>query len=158
MNISADISSLSQPFVPTCPLFPDGSDYSWSVEENRPGIGGLRKLERVDSGLYLNNQKIGLIGPVNKSLRELVCGWAGMIEVYQLPSASVLDFLLRQPQFVPDDWREKEIAFGGTIYRTSKFGGCRQVVRCLSCRGRWVGWTVRFVDEIDPALVYVACY
>lgn len=59
-------------------------------------------------------------------------------------NANVLDYLLKNPQLIPEDWKKDEkgntrfIFFWGTIYRGSSGGLCGLCVRCLCFSGgRW---------------------
>ena len=112
------------------PYVPDG----WKVEEHIKG-GELRwNPDEVE--LYLcDKQKSGTIK--GTELRKLLKGKPVL-------NACVLDYLLANPQLIPEEWKGKAVFFWGTIYRDS----CGSLyVRCLCWGGgrwswgdRWLGY------------------
>ncbi|MDO8633009.1 MAG: hypothetical protein Q7K38_00455, partial [Candidatus Wildermuthbacteria bacterium] len=59
-------------------------------------------------------------------------------------NANVLDYLLKNPHLIPDEWKGKYLFFWGTVYRGSV--GCLYV-RYLCWRGvRW-GWDCRWLGS-----------
>ena len=104
------------------PFVPDG----WSVDEHRKD--GQFTWDSAKTGLYLSKaQKSGKWVEGNKLRKELA----------ERPvfNANLLDYLLKHPHLIPEEWKGKYVFFWGTIYRNSS-GYLR--VRCL-CFG-WDGW------------------
>jgi hypothetical protein len=52
-------------------------------------------------------------------------------------NANVLDYLLAHKELIPDDWKDKDIFFWGTVYQLENGGF---VIRCLG-NGTEKGWT-----------------
>ncbi len=83
----------------------------------------------------------------------------GKIEVFKtldgLPivNANVLDYLLKHPELVPDDWYD--VYFWGTLYRSLRSG--LGYVRCL-CRSRseWERSGVLYLDDKFFGVRYAA--
>lgn len=65
------------------------------------------------------------------------------LEERLVPNANVLDYLLKHPQLIPDEWKEKWIYFWGTIYRGSDGS---LYVRCLSCYKNQWSWRSVWLD------------
>ncbi len=106
----------------TDPFIPNG----WSVEEHPKG--GVWKWNPTKVSLYLDdNQKTGkYIGGNN--LRKRLAGKSVL-------NANVLDYLLKNPHLIPEEWKGKCIFFWGTVYRYSDVNLC---VRYLCWGGG--GW------------------
>jgi hypothetical protein len=127
------------------PFIPDG----WKVEQHQKG--GHFKWDASQVQLYLDKgQQNGKYVEGNK-LRKLLDGKPVM-------NANVLDYLLKNPQLIPDDWKKdgsgntRYIFFWGTIYRDSDGS---LYVRYLSWDGvRW-DWGCHWLDDDfgghDPA-------
>ena len=120
------------------PYVPD----DWKVEEHIKG-GELRwSPDEVE--LYLcDKQKDGVIE--GNKLRKLLKGKPVL-------NACILDYLLANPQLIPEEWKGKAVFFWGTIYRRSLGRLC---VRSLCwCGDGWV-WDVYWLDldfrDIFPA-------
>lgn len=119
------------------PFVPEG----WKVEEHRKG--GQLEWDPTKVNFHLSeNQKDGKVIRGNELRKEL----ASMAVL----NANVLDYLLKNPQLIPDEWKKDEngntryIFFWGTIYRHSVGYLC---VRCLSFYGgRW-RWGYGWVDD-----------
>ena len=111
------------------PYLPD----DWKVEEHLKG--GQFKWDATKVALYLSDgQKNGKHIEGDK-LREELRGQS----VY---NANLLDYLLKSPHLIPEEWNGKCIFFWGTIYRVP---GCGLIVRCLYWRGdRWA-WFNRWL-------------
>ena len=59
-------------------------------------------------------------------------------------NANVLDYLLKHPELIPEEWKGKAVFFWGTIYRDSRGNLC---VRCLYWDGsRWY-WSHNWLDD-----------
>lgn len=129
------------------PFIPDG----WSVEEHKKS--GQLEFNPEKFEFYLSkNQQKGKSTEGNKLYKEL--------KSKLVLNANVLDYLIKNPQLIPEDWKKDEdgntryIFFWGTIYRHSDGD---LYVRCLGWRGgRW-SWGGRWLDRgwcsDDPALL-----
>ncbi|MFH1170224.1 MAG: hypothetical protein V1704_01550 [Candidatus Vogelbacteria bacterium] len=123
------------------PFLPEG----WKVEEHKKG--GIIKWTESLITLYLaDGQKCDkwMKGDV---LREVFKG-------QKVLNANVLDFLLKHPELIPEEWKCKTVFFWGTIYRDSVGRLC---VRFLCWSGdRWdwrYRWLVYDWDGSNPAAV-----
>ncbi len=118
------------------PYLPNG----WSVEEHQKG--GQFSFNPTKVELYLSKKSI-----VGNDLRK-------EIKSKKVLNANVLDYLLDQPELIPDDWKEKHVFFFGTIYRDS---GDNLYVRCLHWHGsRWLWnyyWLISSFHSDDPVAV-----
>ncbi|MDO8594006.1 MAG: hypothetical protein Q7R93_00635 [bacterium] len=103
------------------PFVPKG----WGVEEHHEG--GQFKFDASQVEFYLSAaQKKGSIEG-NKLRKELVDK--------PVLNANVLDYLLKNPHLIPDEWKGKYLFFWGTVFRSSGGSLC---VRCLDWNdGRW---------------------
>ncbi|HAS00297.1 MAG TPA: hypothetical protein DEA89_03345 [Candidatus Moranbacteria bacterium] len=76
------------------------------------------------------------------------------LEKMPILNANVLDYLLKNSQLIPEDWKGKAIFFWGTIYRRSDGG---LYVRCLYWRGgQWdwfYDWLGHDFNSSRPALL-----
>ena len=121
------------------PFLPDG----WKVEEHQKG--GQFKWDASQVNLWLaKGQQNGKWLEGNKLRKEL----AGK----PVLNANVLDYLLKNPQLIPEEWKGKAIFFWGTVYR-NRDGNL--YVRCLFWYGdRW-DWYIHWLDydfnDNDPA-------
>ncbi len=114
--------------------------------------------------------KVRLYVPTNQQDgRWIGLGIRKMLKGKGALSASVLDWLLAHPKFIPDEWKGKSVYFWGTIYRRKVDNG-KVYVRYLCWQdGRWesdIEWLgegslpgyspdgYRFRDS-DPAAVLV---
>ena len=104
------------------PFTPDG----WKVEEHRKGAQFKWDVSKVS--LYLSEpQKRGKSIRGNKLRDEL--------KDQSVYNANVLDYLLKNPHLIPEEWKGKYVFFWGTIYRHSDGS---LFVRYLCWRfGRW---------------------
>ena len=97
------------------PFVPNG----WKVEEHKKD--GQCKWDAAQVALYLSDpQKEGKTIEGNKLRTEL--------NGKPVLNANVLDYLLKHPHLIPEEWEDKYVFFWGTIYRRS---GGRLGVRCL---------------------------
>ncbi len=104
------------------PFVPEG----WKVEGHQKG--GIVKWTESLIGLYLDKgqQNGKCIG--GNDLRQA-------LKDQKVLNANVLDFLLKHPELIPEEWKGKAIFFWGTIYRNSDG---RLYVRYLCWSGsRW---------------------
>ena len=130
------------------PFVPDG----WRVEEHQtsgPRNTGLLEWNVSKVSLYLSKKQQGGSIEGNK-LREELKG-------KPVFNATVLDYLLANPDLIPEEWKGKAVFFWGTVYRYSDGFLC---VRFLCWHGgRWYwgdywlghGWYVG-----NPAAVSVS--
>jgi hypothetical protein len=129
------------------PFVPDG----WKVEEHQKG--GAFKFDASKVQFYLDKgQQNGKYIEGNK-LRKALSGKPVL-------NANVLDYLLKHPELIPDDWKKDEngntryIFFWGTIYRSSD--GLLYVRYLCWGGGRW-GWDAGWLDcgwgSSNPAAV-----
>ncbi len=129
----------------TDPFIPNG----WRVEEHKKGGQFVWDPTKVE--LYLSkSQKDGKTIEGNKLRKEL--------ENDPVFNANLLDYLLKNPHLIPEEWKKDEkgntrdIFFWGTIYRDSDGS---LYVRCLYwCDGQWnwrCGWLGFGWDDYAPA-------
>jgi len=121
------------------PFIPDG----WQVVEHEKG--GRFEWNPVNISLYLaDGQKDG------KSMKRDALRQA--LKVQKVLNANVLDFLLKHPELIPEEWKGKFVFFWGTIYRSS-VGDL--YVRCLCWGGVGWHWGVDWLGDdwsaCDPA-------
>jgi hypothetical protein len=120
------------------PFVPDG----WSVVEHKKS--GLVKFDPAKIYPYLSKKQKKRPIEGNKLREEL--------KNMRNANANVLDFLLKNPHLIPEEWKGKYVFFWGTIYRSSDGHLC---VRYLSWGGvRW-DWHYDWLDDdwhdVSPA-------
>jgi hypothetical protein len=122
------------------PLIPGGG---WAVEEHVKG--GQLEFDPSQIELYLDESQKNGKSVVGNKLRELLAGKPTL-------NANVLDYLLANPELIPEEWKDKFIFFWGTIYRISDGSLC---VRCLYWNDdRWdwsYVWLGNVFDDNYPA-------
>jgi len=124
------------------PFTPDG----WTIEMHCKG--GVWEWNPEKISLYLSErQKDGKVINGNELRKDL--------ENMQTLNANVLDYLLKNPQLIPEDWKGKAVFFWGTIYRDSGGDLC---VRCLDWDGSQWNWLydclgLDFRDDFPAALL-----
>ena len=102
------------------PFLPEG----WKVEEHQKM--GKIKFDSAKIDLYLSKkQKNGIIE--GSKLSEELKG-------KKVLNANVLDYLLKNPHLIPEEWKGKYIFFWGTIFY---FVGCICVRYLYWSGGRW---------------------
>lgn len=113
------------------PHCPDG----WTVEEHTKG--GQFEWNPDAVSLHLDEgQQDGRVIKGNELRKKLA--------KQPVLNSCVLDYLLANPQLIPDEWKSKLVFFWGTIYRSS---GGRLYVRCLYWGGgRWY-WSYRWLGN-----------
>jgi hypothetical protein len=133
----------------TNPYIPNG----WTIETHIKG--GKFKWDPARVSFYLSDQQCpyshGMEG--DKLRKEL--------EGKPVLNANVLDYLLKNPQCIPEEWKSKYVFFWGTIYRD--LGG-DLTVRCLcwsvdqwSCSSHSLddqGWTGQGWNAWEVAAVF----
>lgn len=114
--------------------------------EKHARVGNVTIEKRSDGRLYIDGKKIVLYRSSRQLNGKTIKGHELRTEVDGKPvlSASILDFLKANPEFIPEDWKQDEngntiyIFFWGTIYRSSGGG---LYVRCLFWSvGEWCGF------------------
>jgi len=114
------------------PFLPSG----WKgVEEHKKG--GQLEWDPTKISLYLSKEQQN---------GELIGGHKLHEKLAKKPAlnACVLDFLLANPELIPESWKDKYVYFWGTIYCSSGGG---LYVRCLCWGdGRW-DWDYRWLDR-----------
>ena len=113
------------------PFQPNG----WSMEKHVKA--GQFEWNPTRVKLYLaKSQKPGKLVEGNKLRKEL--------EGQMVLNANVLDYLLKNPELIPDEWKGKAVFFWGTIYRDSRGD---LYVRCLYWDGSRWHWNYRWLDR-----------
>jgi len=111
------------------PFLPNG----WKVEEHIKGGELTWNPEKIT--LYLSDkQKNGMI-KCNKLRKEL----KGKLVL----NANVLEYLLKNPHLIPEEWKGKCVFFWGTIYRDSDGN---LYVRYLNSYGSSWDWDYDWLD------------
>lgn len=104
------------------PFVPNG----WTVEEHIKG--GQLAWDKAKVALHLEPEQQNSKVIVGNELRK-------RLENEPVLNANTLDYLLANPDLIPDEWKGRYIFFWGTIYRNSVGDLC---VRGLFWRsGRW---------------------
>ena len=106
------------------PFCPD----EWKVEKHCNGGQLEWDVSKIQLCLSEKQKDGGWVG--GNKLREWLEGKAVL-------NANVLDYLLRNTQLIPEEWKNKYVFFWGTIYRDP--GGVL-VVRCLAWLGGGWDW------------------
>lgn len=129
------------------PFVPDG----WKVEEHQKG--GAWKWSPTQVEFYLDKRQQGGKYIEGNKLRKA-------LEGKNVLNANILDYLLKNPHLIPEDWKKdgngntRYIFFWGTVYRDSDGN---LYVRCLYWRdGRWrwsYGWLGSDWRSDRPAVV-----
>jgi hypothetical protein len=114
------------------PFVPEG----WKVEEHRKG-GKFATADLKMTKLFLSDGQKGGEYMVGNELRK---------ELKSKPvlNANALDFFLKHPEFIPEEWKSMAIFFWGTIYRHSN---SRLYVRGLNWCGDAWDWCNHWVDD-----------
>lgn len=123
------------------PFQPNG----WSVEKHAKA--GQFEWNPTRVKLYLaKSQKPGKLVEGNKLRKEL--------EGQMVLNACVLDYLLKNPELIPDEWKGKAVFFWGTIYRDSDGYLFVRYLCWYGSRWRWFDdWLDSYFDGNDPAAV-----
>ncbi len=124
---------------------------------------GKISIEKRVDGLYIDGQKVILYRSTRQINGRSVVGYELRKEVdgQLILSASILDFLLANKEYIPEEWKERDengnvvyIFFWATIFRRSDVGLC---VRYLFWNGgRWdedYDWLDRHWNSYVPAAV-----
>ena len=125
----------SKPFVPN----------GWKVEEHRQGGQFAWNPTKVSLHLEPEQQNGKVI--VGNELRKV-------LKDQSVLNANALDYLLANPELIPEEWKGRAVFFWGTIYRVS--GGSLCVRYLYWFDGRWVwlnGWLDHDWNSRYPAAV-----
>jgi hypothetical protein len=126
------------------PFTPDG----WKVEEHKKD----KKMVWSQTSVKLhfaNSQKDGNIIKGDELRKEL--------KDESVLNANVLDYLLKNPQLIPEEWKDKAVFFWGTIYRNSDGDLCVRYLYWGDRSWNWnYGWLVNIWNSNLPALVSVS--
>ncbi len=112
----------ADPFVPN----------DWKVEEHQKGCQFEWDAAKVS--LYLSKKQQRGVTEGNK-LREELKGQP----VY---NANLLDYLLKNPHLIPEEWKSRHVFFWGTVYR-GRDGSL--YVRYLCWSSDWWSWGSRWL-------------
>jgi hypothetical protein len=123
------------------PFVPEG----WQVEDHQKR--GQFDWNPSDVKLHLSPKQQGSGGIEGNKLREELIGKGPF-------NANLLDYLLKNQDLIPEQWKSKFVYFWGTVYRDSGNNPC---VRCLYWhRGEWrwhYGWLASHFVGNEPAAV-----
>ena len=115
----------ADPFVPS----------DWKVVEHTRG--GKLEFDPRKVQLYLDEEQQAGRLIVGNKLREKLKGKTVF-------NANLLEFYLKNPHLIPDEWKGKAVFFWGTIYRDSLGNLC---VRCLYWNDSSWDWRYRWLDD-----------
>lgn len=108
------------------PFLPEILPERWEVESHKKG--GSLEWNPTKVRLHLSpSQQGGKCIKGNRLRKEL--------ENEPVLNANVLDFLIKHPELIPEEWKDKCVFFWGTIYRNS--GGLLYVRFLDWDGGRW---------------------
>ncbi len=123
------------------PFVPNG----WKVESHING--GQFVFDHAKVSLYLSRKQPNGDYMLGNELRKEMLGKPVL-------NANILDYLLKNTNLIPEEWKGKYVLFWGTIYRDSDGLLC---VRCLYfSAGRWhwhYGWLGDGWSGSHPAVV-----
>lgn len=132
-------------------------DVTLSVPDGWAIVPDERQIQsRVRGKLEWDPTKISLFLADGQQNGRLIKGdeLRKELEGKQVLTANVLDYVLANPELIPESWKENDTFFWGTIYRDSDGSLC---VRYLFWRvGHWgwgYGWLSRQFDYGNPAAV-----
>ncbi len=131
------------------PIIPNGWSLTGEGAEHQKG--GQWKWDHKQVNLFLSGpqQKGKTIG--GHDLRKELKGKPVL-------NACVLDYLLKNPHLIPDEWKGKAVFFWGTIYRRSD--GDLYVSYLYWSDGRWLWnyiWLGSGFDAQSPAALRASC-
>src|SRR5205807_6458708 len=95
------------------PFIPKG----WSVPEGCHQKGGIFTWGASKVSLYLSESQKEGKWTEGKELRKDLAG-------KPVFNANLLDYLLKNPHLIPEEWNDQFVFFWGTIYRVSDDGLC----------------------------------
>ena len=128
------------------------------IVPNLPAYGLKVVQQKIGKVIWVPT-KIGLYLSKEQAEGKIVKGFdlREIIQTQNVLSANVLDFLLANPELIPENWRDKYIYFWGTIYKDENEDLC---VRCLDLRrkdGRFWAcpWLGKGWNMETPAAVWL---
>ncbi len=128
----------------TNPFVPKG----WKVEEHQKQ--GMVKWSKFLITLFLAEGQEDGKSIVGNELRKLLKG-------VRVMNANVLDFLLKHPGLIPDEWKGKAVFFWGTVYRYSDGDLYVRYLYWVDATWRWSGhWLDRDWHVGYPAAVHAS--
>lgn len=117
---------------------------------------GLKKVEMHQKGgqFEWNPRKIKLYLTNKQQNGKHVSGYFIHKELIDMPviNANVLDYLLANPNLIPDNWKDKYIFFWGTIYRNLGGNLCVRYLKWFGdkCGSNFHWFSLSWYDN-DPA-------
>ena len=104
----------------TCGSFLHRFGSGWSEEEHH-NCGTMQLEKRSDGQLYINGKKVERHLSPNQKGDKIVQGHKLHKELSDqlILCACVLDYLLKHPELIPEDWKNGYTFFWGTIFRDS---------------------------------------
>jgi hypothetical protein len=125
--------------IATCSPAPPYTPNGWTVQYHIAHCQGV-DIEKI-ALWQSNNQMSGKTVRGTEIRKQLVN------KKIQVLNADVLDFLLSNPELIPESWKNKSVYFWGTIYEDSSSG--HKYVRCLywHASGHWY-WYANGLSEL----------
>jgi len=116
----------------------------WQKEEHFK-MGKL-KLENRDGKLYANGQEVIRFLSKKQKDGKTIEGCELRLELASKSTlnACILDYLLKHPELIPEEWKKGLTYFWGTIFRVSGGGLC---VAYLHWNGLWWHWKYNWLDN-----------
>ena len=102
-----------------------------------PGWIGLKEHKSDRRFFEWNPDKIELYHPIVDSCLECVNGYYFSSCVERPLNANVLDYLLKNPELIPEKWRDYAILFFGTTYKRSNDCICVRFLRWDGTKWIW---------------------
>jgi hypothetical protein len=133
------------------PKLPDEEDLEHVI--NFHNEDGVLTLQKHKEGLLVNNKLVKLFRDDRQKDGELIGAYLQVaLEDKKVLNATVLSYLLSNPQYIPDEWKSdtSSIYFWGTTYREKSSG--RWHVRCIfwnPVRTKWDWETKEVADKFD---------
>ena len=123
------------------PFCPEG----WSVESHWQS--GQLEWNPIKVQLYLSNKQVGSKVIEGNKLRKELAG-------KNVLNANVLDYLLKHPELIPDEYKGKAVFFWGTIYRNADGGLFVRYLYWVGSQWHWYcSWLGYGFSDGGPAAV-----
>ncbi len=119
------------------PFTPSGWSVLPDTEQLTNRVRGQLKFDSTKVVLHLDDGQKGRKYTEGNNLRKKLAD----VPVY---GAQLLDFYLAYPHLIPEEWKDKEVFFWGTIYRRSA-GGLHVRYLCWVV-DRW-SWDCHWLDD-----------
>lgn len=117
---------------------------NWKVEHHEKGVSDF-EFDPTKVRLHLSKNQEGTKSVEGHKLREELANEPVL-------NANLLDYLLKNPHLIPEEWKRKYVFFWGTIYRASNGD---LYVRALSWHGSGWFWNYSYLgrdfDSDNPA-------